>query len=78
MRSSLASHTHLNLLSLFLVLDLDLWANPISLLKEMVIRASQLLASSPCKEVEPTKMYVVRPNLRLFLPDLFDSLAAVI
>jgi len=28
--------------------------------------------------VEPTKMYVVRPDLRLFLPDLFDSLAAVI
>lgn len=24
------------------------------------------------------KMYVVRPDLRLFLPDLFDSLAAVI
>lgn len=23
-------------------------------------------------------MYVVRPDLRLFLPDLFDSLAAVI
>jgi len=28
--------------------------------------------------VGPTKMYVVQPNLRLFLPDLFDSLAAVI
>lgn len=28
--------------------------------------------------VEPTKMYVVRPDLRLFLPYLFDSLAAVI
>ena len=28
--------------------------------------------------VGPTKMYVVRPDLRLYLPDLFDSLAAVI
>ena len=28
--------------------------------------------------VGPTKMYVVQPDLRLFLPDLFDSLAAVI
>ena len=26
----------------------------------------------------PTKMYVVQLDLRLFLPDLFDSLAAVI
>lgn len=28
--------------------------------------------------VGSTKMYVVQPDLRLFLPDLFDSLAAVI
>lgn len=80
MRSSLASHTHLNLLSLFFVLDLDLGAQlhiPARRDGHLDFTATGVITLQRGE----TNLHVCRPTQPQTLssrPDLFDSLAAVI